>query len=256
MANTLVLKSVDFSVNKIETVTFGETIPCTDISLDKSTESITSIGGTKTIVATPTPANTTDSVIWSSSNNNVVTVAGGVVTAVGCGTATITATCGEQSDTCTFTVTHVADVTFMINKYYAKGDNKDFLNSGELANRACGFYANGSNKKIAYEDRGESRYPYPIPNGATTIVISCTNFKPYGYWLNSLERASISGSVALALTADAFGTAQASAGSRTVTIPEKTGDYANMDSVAFSFVFTGSTLDDSSTDEITITFTA
>ena len=42
---------------------------------------------------------------WTSSDNNVATVAGGNVTAVAAGTVTITATAGGVSDTCTVTVT-------------------------------------------------------------------------------------------------------------------------------------------------------
>lgn len=255
MARTLVIGNADFSVNKFDTVTFTESKPCTAISLDKSTDSITSISGTSTLTATKTPADTTDSVIWSSSDSDVATVANGVVTAIGCGTAVITATCGEQSDTCTVTVTHVATLGYAIDKYLGKGDSKDYLDGGTLANYAIGFSETGDTRRVSYDNRTEDRYPYVIPKGATKIEISCTNFKPYGFWMVSTERSSLTATVALALTKDSFGSAQSSYGSRSVTIPAKSGDYAEMDSVAFVFQFNG-TIEESSTDEITVTFTA
>lgn len=58
-----------------------------------------------TLTATVTPANSTDLVTWSSSDTSVATVSGGKVTALKEGTATITATAGSQSKSCTVTVT-------------------------------------------------------------------------------------------------------------------------------------------------------
>lgn len=59
------------------------------ITLDKSTLSLTAAGATGTIVATTTP---NDFVVdWESSDTDVATVAGGVVTPLTAGTATITA---------------------------------------------------------------------------------------------------------------------------------------------------------------------
>lgn len=59
---------------------------------------------TAQLTATVQPANTTDSVVWSSSDATVASVSGGLVTAHKAGTATITATAGSVSKTCTVTV--------------------------------------------------------------------------------------------------------------------------------------------------------
>lgn len=75
------------------------------ISLDISDASLIKADSIK-ITATVAPENTTDKTIkWSSSDEKVATVSrDGKVTAVGAGTATITAVCGEVSATCEVTV--------------------------------------------------------------------------------------------------------------------------------------------------------
>lgn len=81
-------------------------IPATGISLDKTEETLT-MGETLALVATLSPANTTETeVTWSSSDDKVATVdEDGNVTAVYPGTATITASCGScEPATCTITV--------------------------------------------------------------------------------------------------------------------------------------------------------
>ena len=82
-------------------------IPCTALSLDKTSLSLTS-GDPQTITATPTPANTTNDVVWTTSDATVATVTNGVVYATGNGTATITATCGSISKTCSVTVSSLS----------------------------------------------------------------------------------------------------------------------------------------------------
>lgn len=98
--NALVIKGANFAANKLTTVTFVvDEKPCTAIALSESSKTVTTLGNF-TLTAAVTPADTTDEVLWSSSNESVATVADGVVTVVGLGSATITATCGEQTATC------------------------------------------------------------------------------------------------------------------------------------------------------------
>lgn len=78
--------------------------PALSVDLDQ-TEAALEPGKTATLVATVTPENTTDTVVWSTSDDTVATVENGVITAVGVGSATITATAGDKTATCTVTVT-------------------------------------------------------------------------------------------------------------------------------------------------------
>lgn len=80
-------------------------IPATSITLNKSTLSIYTLNTTQTLTATVLPADTTDTVTWSSSDPTVAPVSSsGVVTALGYGNATITATAGNVSATCAVTI--------------------------------------------------------------------------------------------------------------------------------------------------------
>ena len=71
------------------------------------------VGQTRVLSATVSPANTTDKTIsWESNNNAVATVSSdGTITAVSKGEATITATCGDASATCTVTVKDGGNIT-------------------------------------------------------------------------------------------------------------------------------------------------
>ncbi len=76
----------------------------TDVELSATTLTLT-IGETSQLTATIVPADAVETeVTWSSSDANVASVADGLVTAVAPGQATITATVGAISSTCTVTV--------------------------------------------------------------------------------------------------------------------------------------------------------
>ena len=82
--------------------------PVTSITLNQGSAKLTSIGQTVTLQATVLPADASDKgVTWSTSSAAVATVSGGVVTAKGDGTATITATAKDgsgKSVSCAITV--------------------------------------------------------------------------------------------------------------------------------------------------------
>lgn len=103
MSKALVIKGADFSTNKVTTVTLDETVPCTGITLSESSISMTAVGSNYTLTATVAPVETTDEILWQSSNENIVKVQNGVLLQTGVGTAIITARCGVYQATCTVT---------------------------------------------------------------------------------------------------------------------------------------------------------
>lgn len=100
MSRALVIMGANFYTNRVDTVSFTESVPCTSIALSQQSVAFDAIGDTATITATLTPTNTTDELIWASSDETIATVSGGVITCTGVGEATITAVCGSESATC------------------------------------------------------------------------------------------------------------------------------------------------------------
>lgn len=125
MGKALVVKNVDFSGNALAQVTIEADVPCTALALNKNSVTFDTLGQTETIVATPTPANTTDIILWESSNSNVVSVQNGTLTANGIGTATITALCGTASASINVTITllKMNDIV-IVQGYYPASSNE------------------------------------------------------------------------------------------------------------------------------------
>ena len=82
--------------------------PAVSVTLDKETLSLKT-GETETLTATVEPADATDVVVWSSSDEEVAVVEDGVVGALTAGTATITATVDGKSATSTLKVEDVVE---------------------------------------------------------------------------------------------------------------------------------------------------
>ena len=98
---TITAKAGDKSVD-IKVVVLA---PISGISLNKDNIELY-IGETETLTATisPTDASLKEPIEWSSSNESIATVDGGKITAVGKGTAKITAKAGGKSASCSVTV--------------------------------------------------------------------------------------------------------------------------------------------------------
>ena len=97
----------DFKDTCTVTVTEPPTVSVTSVTLDKTSLTL-DVGGSDTLTATVKPDDASNkAVTWSTSNEKVATVQDGVVTAVGAGKATITATTVDGSGvsaTCEVTV--------------------------------------------------------------------------------------------------------------------------------------------------------
>lgn len=131
-------------------------VPCTGISLDKTELAFSDTETTVTLVATVTPSDTTDQIVWSVDNGNVATVENGAVKAIANGSCVVTATCGAYSATCAVTVeidtSYVAytkenldgyfDFIGVENNYFGTLTNK--AESGTLTGEVYMFPNNGA----------------------------------------------------------------------------------------------------------------
>lgn len=182
MSKALVIKGANFALNKVETITVTEPVPCTGITLSQNTISSTVIGTQVTLTAMLAPTDTTDTVTWLSSDENVATVSGGVVEVVGVGSATITAMCGTQSATCTVTSAH----TVVLDTTYTRVNGYGYSGSVDLANNKNWIgVTSASRKAIFYSETdilggyraflgatNTGKYAMPIPQGAGTITVN------------------------------------------------------------------------------------
>lgn len=105
----------------------GMVVECTGLTLDKSTITFND-AHFEEITATKTPANSTQKITWSSSNNSVVRVAGGRLMPIAAGSAIITATCGEHSATCSITVNDISEeIEWSAAAQFAFDENGDVV---------------------------------------------------------------------------------------------------------------------------------
>lgn len=141
--------------------------PCTGIKLDRDTLTIAR-GETATLTATVEPANTTDTIGWSSKDDNIATVdSNGKVSGVKVGETTITAACGGKTASCKVTVTKAA-ITGTVN-VPDKAVYQDIITASYIGNAMTeGFtvtwYRDGSiiytghNYPVKEEDIGHKIY--------------------------------------------------------------------------------------------------
>lgn len=91
-------------INATCSVTVTDGVPATDIELNEASVELLA-GQQTTLTATLTPNNSTDTVVWSSSNETIATVSNGVVTTLKNGIVTITATAGSVHADCELSIT-------------------------------------------------------------------------------------------------------------------------------------------------------
>ena len=121
-------------------------VPATGITLNQKTLTLVE-GKTETLEATVSPENSTDKVVWKSSESGVATVdQTGKVTAVKAGTTVITATAGTKSASCEVTVTcahkNTVDVAAKASTCKEQG------NEAYTKCKDCGEIIKGSDKAL------------------------------------------------------------------------------------------------------------
>lgn len=261
MGKALVLKGCNFSANKVTTVTLESTKPCTGISLDRATATLNAVGATLTLVATPRPADTTDPIVWTSSDENVVTVNNGIVTEVGVGSATITATCGSYTATCTVTASAIItgvrlypDAIASGEGTYSGGNGLGYINAYG-GDQVMGAYAGSSGSLALYNTYHDATY-YPIilPNNTARIRITTTDSTLRASTILLMSSTvSASGHSTVAQLVEKIGWSALNPTNNTVTVSITNHDgYPTIDSVIIGFQKTSPTFLDSDFDKITV----
>lgn len=173
MGKALVLKNgVDFSANAVTTIEFAD-IPCTGITFAQNTYTISGYNNV-TVEYTVSPIDTTDSIVWTSSDDTVVSVSGGVMTVNGIGTCTVTATCGGFTATAVVTV----NIAYIPNwEFRAINTDNEFISYGaatynRLFSFGVGRQASEYNIVSSASKPVSSSYAIKIPNNTARIRIS------------------------------------------------------------------------------------
>jgi uncharacterized protein YjdB len=159
-------------------VTITSKVAMTGLSLSQTSATMNK-GTTLSLSATKNPTDTTDTtaISWSSSNTSVATVENGKVTAVSTGNATITATCGNFSATCSIqvinpmTALNISQTSATINKgktlqLTASKEPTDATDSSEIT-------WSSSNKTVATVENGKVT---ALANGQAVITATCGEF--------------------------------------------------------------------------------
>lgn len=182
MSIALVIPDADFSENSIEQIIVSEPIPCTGITLNRSSGEISGIGSEMSLVATTTPANTTDTITWTTSDSSVATVSGGLVTSVGVGTATITATCGSYSASCVVTVKVILNDMDVVKLISSSLGGETVVSGGNglptitsVSNRGSFVKTSGALHYYRPLDNVDY-YPVMMPTNTARIKITYNNF--------------------------------------------------------------------------------
>lgn len=143
-----------------------------NLSLDKSAIYFDAVGKSETLTATVTPE--TQAITWNSDTPQVATVQNGVVTAIGNGTAVITATAGDKTASATVTVSQKTNkISLLLNGQTVSGKLK------AKVKKSYNFKANveplnvdAKNRKVMWQT--SDKKIATVKNGKVTIKKSGT----------------------------------------------------------------------------------
>ena len=153
--------------------------PATGLTLDKSSLSLDMNGSASAVLAaTVTPANTSDALVWTSSDASVATVSNGTVTAKKAGTATITVTAGSKTASCAVTVTcshNLTEYPYQAPTCQAAGHNLYYICG------ACGLVLDSNKAVTTVEAQTIAKVDHSGGTATCTEKAVCTMCnQPYG----------------------------------------------------------------------------
>lgn len=178
MGYALKIKGIDFSDVALDQVEYIVPIPCTGLSLTPASLEFERAEESKQLTAIKTPADTTDSVTWTTSDENIASVnSSGLVTIHGIGTATITATCGEQTATVNISQTSIKaqyDIKVVSGRYPTNANASgggQYIDMQTSANdNAIGQpFHSGDTDLLVYQGSTLDIECVRVPYGATTV---------------------------------------------------------------------------------------
>ena len=176
-------------------------IPATAITLNKSTLKMTTLNSTETLVATVTPADTTDSVVWTSSDPTVASVdQTGTVTAVAYGSATITAKAGSVTATCSCAVVSLSSISAVFTQGTHTVYSDDTLDSLKPYLVVTATYSDSSTAVVPDSDYtlsgtltvGTSTITVTYGEETDTFTVTVTQAIPHYAIVNNLTHTSSS----------------------------------------------------------------
>ena len=167
------------------------TVPVTGVTMNKTSTSLY-VGDTETLTATVAPDNATNrAVTWASSNPSVAKVENGVVTALACGTAVITATTQDGNHTATCAVTVRPDIppanpNYKITVEATQGGTVTADPTAAKAGATVTLtpvpdrgYQVGSvavtdrfGDAVAVTEQADGTYTFTMPNGQVTVTVT------------------------------------------------------------------------------------
>ena len=167
------------------------TVPVTGVTMNKTSTSLY-VGDTETLTATVAPDNATNrAVTWASSNPSVAKVENGVVTALACGTAVITATTQDGNHTATCAVTVRPDIPPANPNYKitveatqggavtadptaAKAGTTVTLTPSPDAGYQVGTVAvtDRFGQPVVVTEQADGTYTFVMPNGQVTVTVT------------------------------------------------------------------------------------
>ncbi|MBR5947649.1 MAG: S8 family serine peptidase [Clostridia bacterium] len=213
---TVYLKLGDYAGNSIiATITEGEGGSLDPVALEgisfetNSLEVYEGFFGTLNLIREPADANSFD-VVWTSANENIATVVGGLlkatVTGVNEGTTTVTATATDRNTNQVYTAT----ATIVVNDYpslsealNAEGSNISFTSTGSYPwvvefkdNRVC---AKSTNQNVNSSSSTVTSEALTLEAGDKLVftwsVSSETNYDKLKFYVNNSEISNINGNV-------------------------------------------------------------
>lgn len=151
-ANVTVTSKADPTYSEVVAVTVTA-VPITSVTLDKNTDALY-VGSATTLTPTVLPSNATQTITWTSSNESVATVSGGVVTAVAAGTATIKATSTQDNTKYAECVVTVNNVPVSSVSVAPTSNSLEVLETVQLG--ATVLPANAFNKEVTWSSSDET----------------------------------------------------------------------------------------------------